>query len=597
VRVALAAVLALAVLAARADAATFCVQATAPGCDDRATVAAALAAAAASPGLDTVRIGRLTEAGAFADAGGEPVRIVGAGRGATALDGSVDLDEPGSAIAGLTIRGPGTTALRLRGAGDDLAVAGSVRLRDGSDLRSSATLGAVRTAGAAAMHSVLVIGAGIDVMTGSLTARNLTVYGSGPAGVRVAGAASASVGDSVVWGFARGFSGNFAAPRSVYPPTAVDPGFVAPPGDLSLRSDSPLVDAGDPTPLAATEPQADALGAPRAMDGDRDGTAQRDVGALERRPPRTPSLHGNLLHNPGAEQGEAAVDDRASPAPPHWDRTGAFTSVRYGTVSGAFAFPSLTAAALLRGGDAFFAGGPGGAATLRQVVDVARFAPEIDARAGSVRLSALLGGFRASEDHAVVTAAFLGPFGRQRGHVTLASVSAAERGFETMLTARVARRGLPRLTRGIAVTVRAPAPGGGYNDAYVDDVALVPRLGGLRGLPKARRHARRGFAGAAVISRRVPVDRRRRARVRIACPSATVGECGGLVTVARSQTVILGAHRLTLRPGEIRRVGVLLTRRERRGLDRITPGHVYLASRDAQGLTRTLTAPVRIVRR
>jgi hypothetical protein len=95
----------------------------------------------------------------------------------------------------------------------------------------------------------------------------------------------------------------------------------------------------------------------------------------------------------------------------------------------------------------------------------------------------------------------------------------------------------------------------------------------------------------------VPVDRRRRARVRVACPSGVVGICGGTVTLARGQTAILGARRVTLRPGQIRRVGVLLSRRERRGLDHLTPGHVYLATRDAQGLTRTTTAPVRILRR
>ena len=334
------------------------------------------------------------------------------------------------------------------------------------------------------------------------------------------------------------------------------------------------------------------------MDGDGDGTARRDVGALERRPPRAPSTRGNLIANPGAEQGDAASDDRASPAPPHWTRTGAFTSVRYGTVSGAFAFPSLAAAALLGGGDAFFSGGPSGAASLRQVVDVSRWAPEIDARGGdTVRLSALLGGFRASEDHAVVSASFLGPFGMPIHAFALDSVSAAERGNATMLAARSESHRIPRLTRAIAVTVRAPAPGGSYNDAYADDIALVPRIVPLRGLARSHRRARRPFAGAAVISARVRVDRRRRAGVRLACPSSTVGSCGGVVTLARLRSVILGARRIGLRPGEIRRLRIQLSARERRGLKRRSAGHVYVAARDAQGLTRTLTAPVRILRR
>ena len=587
-------VVALLVLgAAPAGAATFCVDVSGRGCEERPSVAAALDAAAGAPGTDTIRIGRRTEDGSFADARGEPVRIVGSGRTATVLAGEVDLDEDGSGITGLAIRDPDATALALRGDAHDLAVDGDVRLRDGSHLQSSVVTGEVRTGGVAAMHSVLAAGPGIAVESGGLSARNLTVYGLGATGVRVAPEASAIIADSIVWGFDTPFSGEVTAVRS----PEVDPRFTAPPLDLSLRADSPFVDAGDPEPLAASEPQADAAGRVRAMDGNGNGTARRDIGALERRPPRTPSLRRNLLANPGAEHGTAATDDRASPAPPRWVRTGAFTSVRYGTVAGVFAFPSRSAAAVLRGGDAFFAAGPGGAASLRQVVDVARWAPEIDAGSGRMRLSALLGGFRASEDHAVVTAAFLGPFGRRRARMALDTVTARERGNATMLAARVVRRRIPRLTRSIAVTVRAPAPGGSYNDAYVDDIALVPRLAPLRGLPRSRRDARRAFAGAAVISPRVPVDRRRRARVRLACPSATIGACGGLVTLARGRTVILGARRIALRPGVIRRVRIPLSQRERRALHRRTPGHVYLAARDAQGLTRTLTAPVRILRR
>jgi hypothetical protein len=593
VRVALAAAAVLALGAARADAATFCVESPGAGCVDRPSVGSALDAAANAPGADTIRIGRRTEAGSFADANGQAVRIVGAGRGATVLVGGVTLGEEASGISGVTVRRPGETALDLRGDGVALAVEGDARLRSESDLRSSTVRGAIRTSGAAAMHSVLAAGTGIDVGSGTLTARNLTVVGLGAAGVRVAGGASATLMDSIVWGFATGSTGAFAAPRSVLPPA--DPGLRP---YFSLPSGSPLIDAGDPQPLAATEPQEDAAGQVRAIDGDGDGTARRDIGALERRPPRRPSTRGNLLANPGAEQGTAATDDRASPAPPRWTRTGAFTSVRYGTVSGSFAFPTLPAAALLGGGDAFFSGGPAGAASLRQVVDVSRWAPEIDARGGGrVRLSALLGGFRASEDHAMVSATFRSSFGVRVGGVSLDTVTAAERGHATMLAARSAVRAIPRLTRTVTVAVRAPAPGGSYNDAYVDDIALVPRIAPLRGLPRPRRKARRPFAGAAVISPRVRIDRHRRARVRLACPSGTVGTCGGVVTLARRRTVILGARRIALRPGQIRRLRIQLSRRERRALKRRTPGHVYVAARDAQGLTRTATARVRIFRR
>jgi hypothetical protein len=333
------------------------------------------------------------------------------------------------------------------------------------------------------------------------------------------------------------------------------------------------------------------------MDGDGDGTARRDVGAAERRPPPPPPTGGNLLANPGAEQGTAAEDDTASPAPPRWRRTGGFTSVRYGTVVGLVAFPTLDAASLLGAGHAFFAGGPSGAATATQVVDVSGWAPEIDGRAGvSMRLSALLGGYRLSDDRAVVSAHFRGPSGARLGGFSLDSVTAAERGNATMLLARLAGAPVPRLTRSVAVTVRSGTPGGSYNDAYVDDIALVPRVPPLAGVPRRRARARRPFGGVAVISRRVRVARGR-ARVRIACPSASVRRCAGMVTLARRRFVILGSRQVALRPGESQRVRIPLSRRERRTLRRPQRGHVYTAVRDGQGLTRTATAPVRIVRR
>jgi len=83
--------------------------------------------------------------------------------------------------------------------------------------------------------------------------------------------------------------------------------------------------------------------------------------------------------------------------------------------------------------------------------------------------------------------------------------------------------------------------------------------------------------------------------VRVGCPSSAAGGCLGVVTLARSHSVILGARRIGLRPGQIRRLRIQLSRRERRALKRRTPGHVYVAVRDAQGLTRTVTARVRIL--
>jgi hypothetical protein len=98
------------------------------------------------------------------------------------------------------------------------------------------------------------------------------------------------------------------------------------------------------------------------------------------------------------------------------------------------------------------------------------------------------------------------------------------------------------------------------------------------------------------VARRAPVGRGGRARVRLACPSATAGRCAGIVTLlARGRWT--GRARFVLRPGRVKVARVPLPRAVRRALGRRMRGRAHLAARDRQGLTRTSTAPLRIVRR
>ena len=143
---------------------------------------------------------------------------------------------------------------------------------------------------------------------------------------------------------------------------ALDPRPAPTPGCSRRSCPRPGRRPSTPTPSRSRRPSRRRM--PRAPCGSwtgtgtapRAGTSARSSARRRRR--RRP--RGNLIANPGAEQGTAAIDDRACPAPPQWARTGAFTSVRYGTVAGVFAFPTLAAAATLRAGHAFFAAGPGG---------------------------------------------------------------------------------------------------------------------------------------------------------------------------------------------------------------------------------------------
>ena len=401
----------------------------------------------------------------------------------------------------------------------------ALQLDDGASVESSVVLGRVRVrGGAAGLASVLVdaTSPAVEVTCDTASARvslaGVTVRGSGDAGVTGSCATpgrtvAATVVDSIVWGFARGFdlSGPVSATYSDFPEAtgdtnlAADPRFTAP-GDARPQPGSPVLDAGRPGALADTETHEDALAFVRIADGTGDGALRRDMGAVELQPPAPGALAGNALANAGAEAGTAAEDDASSPAPPQWSRGGAFTFVRYGTVVGSFPFPSRRVGEALGAGNAFFTAGPGKGNTATQVVDVREAAPEIDLGDGSAALSALLGGYRGSPDGAIVEAEYRDPAGRPLGHLQIGPVTADDRGGATNLLPRAVAGPIPPLTRSVAVTLRSVPAAGGYDDAYFDSIALVPRVAGAAPHDDPTGRRLRPFAGATVVSRR----RRRR---------------------------------------------------------------------------------------
>ncbi|MEA2410664.1 MAG: hypothetical protein QOC77_1225 [Thermoleophilaceae bacterium] len=163
-------------------------------------------------------------------------------------------------------------------------------------------------------------GVGVDTQNGdnALALNHVTMVGTASSGLALTASASGghsaglTIRNSVLSGYGSTFhrnafgggAANISTDYSDYTgPTDFDSGpgaitetnhLTADPGFLSstdfhLRSDSPLIDAGDPAGLGAGESTTDASGQPRLLDGGGDCVARRDVGAFEFQPgPRAP---------------------------------------------------------------------------------------------------------------------------------------------------------------------------------------------------------------------------------------------------------------------------------------------------------------------
>jgi hypothetical protein len=445
--------------------------------------------------------------------------------------------------------------------------------------------------------------------TASLELRSSVVDGEFPDVARLTGEATAASFHS-----AHALDADVTATSRL---AVADPGFVAP-SDLRLKPGSPLVDAGEPGPLLGGEGFWDLGARVRAVDGDGDGALRRDVGAHELQPAAPPVPAGNVLLNPGAEAGESILAiEGESPEPPAWTRTGNFSQVRYGSAGrnakGDDIFlPTLQAGLALGGGDAFFSAGPGEGGRLIQRIDVAASAAEIDTGLASAALSGLLGGYGVDDDAVRVTATFRDPAGNPISALDLGAVGPADRANATNLLHRSAAGAIPPRTRAVDVEIagtRVTKPGEVYADAFADNLALVLSVPGIPvpgpvdpAMPPVKNL--RPFAGVTVLTGRPRLTPRGRARVGLACASATIGRCSGTLELRRqlapgvAPTRIAQFARFDIGAGRSTTVTVKLTLAARRALRRAKSFKATLraVARDGQGLERRTTIPIRVAR-
>lgn len=179
---------------------------------------------------------------------------------------------------------------------------------------------------------------------------------------------------------------------------------------------------------------------------------------------------GNLVKNPGAEDGTGAANVSDAPPVPSWTTASGFTAVQYGVDT----FPGTDEAGRIGGGRNFFAGGPDNAgSSATQTIDLAAAAAEIDAGQAKAALSADLGGWQGQDDSGVVDALFLDATGKELGRLSIGPVTAADRLSETKLLPRSTDGTVPAGSRSIRVAMTATRSAGAYNDGYFDNLSLT----------------------------------------------------------------------------------------------------------------------------
>jgi len=102
-----------------------------------------------------------------------------------------------------------------------------------------------------------------------------------------------------------------------------------------------------------------------------------------------------------------------------------------------------------------------------------------------------------------------------------------------------------------------------------------------------------------VLTAKPRIDRFGRVITRMGCHDNTVGHCSGVVTMRGPDRRRVGIVGLTLRPGSRRTIKIRLTasaRRMLRSQHRLRVS-LYIAVRDAQGVTNVKTVPLTVLPR
>jgi hypothetical protein len=175
---------------------------------------------------------------------------------------------------------------------------------------------------------------------------------------------------------------------------------------------------------------------------------------------------GNLIVDGNAEAGSCTTDWHAATTMPGWTITGNSPDVICYT-AGTFTHPSSPAP-----GNAFFAPGDQGDATMTQTADVASAAAAIDTGTVTTNLSGWLGGWTSYAGYVQVSLTFLNSSGGTVGSaVDLPTVTAADRNDTTGFLARSTTATVPAGTRAIRTQVQFLDSSG--ESGYLDNLSLT----------------------------------------------------------------------------------------------------------------------------